>query len=49
MPLLDWLNKDKAVRTAQQVPYRLLEPVAELSAGDNTGGNMLFRVITWKP
>lgn len=42
MPILDWLNKDKAVKTAQQVQYRLLEPVAELSAGDNAG-NMLIQ------
>lgn len=34
MPILDWLNKDEAVRAAQQVPYRLLEPVPELSYGD---------------
>ena len=34
MPILDWLNKNKAVTTAQQVPYRLLEPVPELSVGE---------------
>lgn len=43
MPILDWLNKDKAVITAQQVPYRLLEPVSELSAGDVDSGNMLIQ------
>src|SRR5690606_32966999 len=42
MPLLDWLNKDKAVKTAQQVQYRLLKPVAEHSDGDNPG-NMLIQ------
>ncbi|HLS97574.1 MAG TPA: site-specific DNA-methyltransferase, partial [Porticoccaceae bacterium] len=42
MPLLDWLNKDKAVKTAQQVQYRLLKPVAEHSVGDNPG-NMLIQ------
>lgn len=26
MPILDWLNKEEAVRTAQRVPYRLLAP-----------------------
>lgn len=31
MPLLDWLNKQDAVRTARKVPYRLLEAVPELS------------------
>jgi len=34
MPLLDWLNKDHAVKQANQVPYRLLQPVPELSVGD---------------
>lgn len=43
MPILDWLNKDKAVTTAQQVPYRLLESVAELSVGDTDSGNMLIQ------
>jgi adenine-specific DNA-methyltransferase len=43
MPILDWLNKDKAVTTAQQVPYRLLQPVAELSVGDADSGNMLIQ------
>ena len=26
MPTLDWLNKAQALKTAVQVPYRLLEP-----------------------
>lgn len=43
MPILDWLNKDKAVKTAQQVPYRLLEPVPELSVGSADSGNMLIQ------
>ncbi|MCP5231112.1 MAG: site-specific DNA-methyltransferase [Zoogloeaceae bacterium] len=41
MPLLDWLDKDRAVRAARAVPYRLLDPVPELAhgfAGDD-GGN----------
>lgn len=42
MPILDWLNKDKAVKTAQQVQYRLLQPVPELSAGQDPG-NMLIQ------
>ena len=37
------IHKDKAVITAQQVPYRLLEPVSELSAGDVDSGNMLIQ------
>ena len=43
MPTLDWLNKDKAVRTAQQVPYRLLEQVPELGCGDADSENMLIQ------
>ncbi|MCF7965401.1 MAG: site-specific DNA-methyltransferase [Methylobacter tundripaludum] len=43
MPLLDWLNKSDAVRTVQKVPYRLLEAVPELSAGDSNTENMLIQ------
>lgn len=43
MPILDWLDKDKAVRTAQRVPYRLLEQVPELSYGDGDAENMLIQ------
>lgn len=43
MPLLDWLNKADAVRAAQKVPYRLLEAVPELSAGDPDNSNMLIQ------
>lgn len=43
MPLLDWLNKDQAVKQANQVPYRLLQPVAELSYGDANNENMLIQ------
>lgn len=43
MPLLDWLNKADAVRTAQKIPYRLLEAVPEFSAGDPNNGNMLIQ------
>ena len=43
MPLLDWLNKPDAVRTVQKVPYRLLEAVPELSAGDPDTENMLIQ------
>ena len=43
MPLLDWLNKPDAVRTVQKVPYRLLEAVPELSAGDPDTENMVIQ------
>jgi len=42
MPLLDWLNKPEAVRTVQKVPYRLLQAVPELAAGDTDSHNMLI-------
>jgi len=44
MPILNWLNKDEAVKTAQQVPYRLLEAVPEWSHGDADTENMLIQV-----
>ena len=43
MPLLDWLNKDQAVKQVNQVPYRLLQPVPELSFGDPNNENMLIQ------
>ena len=36
MPILDWLDRDKDVQTADAVPYRLLEEMPELSFGDKT-------------
>ena len=38
MPLLDWLNKSAALKTAGRVPFRLLETVSQ--HGD-TGGRQL--------
>jgi len=43
MPILNWLTRDEDVRTAQRVPYRLLEEVPNLSAGDGGAGNMLIQ------
>jgi adenine-specific DNA-methyltransferase len=43
MPLLQWLNKDQAVRTAAQCAYRLLEPVPKLSYGDQNSENLLIQ------
>lgn len=31
MPTLDWLNREQAMRVADAVPYRLLEPVSSHS------------------
>ena len=38
MPILNWLTRDEDIRTAQYVPYRLLEEVPDLSAGDGGAG-----------
>lgn len=42
MPILDWLNRAETVKVADQVPYRLLETVDDLSAGDKDSPNMLI-------
>lgn len=34
MPILQWLTRETDLQTSLSVPYRLLEPVAELSAGE---------------
>ena len=41
MPVLNWLTRDKDIRTAQRVPYCVLDEVPELAAGDGNSGNML--------
>ncbi len=43
MPTLHWLTRDADLQTAGKAPYRLLEPVAELSAGDPAAENMLIQ------
>lgn len=43
MPVLDWLNKGEAVKTARHVPYRLLQGVKNLSYGDADTENMLIQ------
>jgi adenine-specific DNA-methyltransferase len=41
MPTLDWLNRDAAFRTADQVPYRLLQAVS--THGDGDARNLLVQ------
>lgn len=41
MPALDWLNKAQALKTAAQVPYRLLEP--QSVHGDPAADNWLIQ------
>ena len=43
MPLLDWPNKPEAVHSVQKVPYRLLQAVPELAAGDVDSQNILIQ------
>jgi len=42
MPLLSWHNRDGDLTHAARTPYRLLEPVAELSYGEADSPNMLI-------
>jgi site-specific DNA-methyltransferase (adenine-specific)/adenine-specific DNA-methyltransferase len=41
MPELNWIGKAAVVRHHAEVPYRLLEPVAELSGGAADSGNLI--------
>src|ERR1035441_1404841 len=43
MPTLNWHKREEAVRAAARAPYRLLEPVAELSYGDADSENLLIQ------
>ncbi|MDR0820370.1 MAG: site-specific DNA-methyltransferase [Endomicrobium sp.] len=42
MPTLEWLNKKEAVKTADKVPYKLLNIKPELSYGEQNG-NMIIK------
>lgn len=48
MPTLNWIGKDAVVRHHRDVPFRLLEPVAELSCPrDGTAaesGNLIVQL-----
>ncbi|HBP5584191.1 TPA: site-specific DNA-methyltransferase [Pseudomonas aeruginosa] len=46
MPTLNWIGKEAVVKHHKDVPFRLLEPVVELSCGDNHGkgsGNLIVQ------
>ena len=43
MPILHWLDRDKHVKAAETVPYRLLEADDAHSAGDAETSNMLIQ------
>ena len=43
MPILDWLNKEEAVKESVRVPYRLLKSIKKYSYGDANSENMLIQ------
>jgi len=43
MPTLHWLTRDKDLHTASLAPYRLLEEVPSLGAGDPNTGNVVIQ------
>lgn len=43
MPTLNWIGKDAVVKHHKDVPFRLLEPVPELSCGDADSGNLIVQ------
>ena len=43
MPILNWLNKDSAIKASNSCAYRLLEEVPELSYGDQESENLLIQ------
>lgn len=43
MPILNWLNKDQAVRAAKNCSYRLLKAEHELAYGDENSENLLIQ------
>lgn len=43
MPTLNWIGKPAVVKHHKNVPFRLLEPVPELSCGDAESGNLIVQ------
>ncbi len=43
MPILNWLDRDKHIKAAETVPYRLLEADDAHSAGETETSNMLIQ------
>ena len=43
MPTLNWHKREETVRAATRAPYRLLEPVPELSYGEADSENLLIQ------
>ena len=43
MPILQWLDREKTIKQANQSPYRLLKPDYNISYGDQDSQNMLIQ------
>lgn len=43
MPTLNWIGKDAVVKHHKEVPFRLLEPLPELSCGAPDSGNLIVQ------
>ena len=43
MPTLNWIGKEAVVKHHKDVPFRLLEPVSQLSCGDPASGNLIVQ------
>ena len=43
MPTLNWIGKEAVVKHHREVPFRLLEPLPELSCGTADSGNLLVQ------
>ena len=43
MPTLNWIGKEAVVKHHKDVPFRLLEPVQELSCGPADAGNLIVQ------
>lgn len=43
MPTLNWIGKEAVTQHHKEVPFCLLEPVADLSVGDSDNGNLIVQ------
>jgi site-specific DNA-methyltransferase (adenine-specific)/adenine-specific DNA-methyltransferase len=43
MPNLNWIGKEAVIKHHKEVPFRLLEPVPDLSCGDSGSGNLIVQ------
>ena len=43
MPILNWLGREEALKTASKTPYKLLEEKPELGYGDKNSENMIVQ------